>query len=200
MHLLRRIIQILNFLKNHNQGKIHLWAHLLSNRLCMKRKVTHPEWSSDTRKSAAARLDLPAPVRPTIPSFSPPLHAKVIPRNARGKPGLQKTRNLEMNRFTCRMIYSTFTDSASPHFQRPVVHVAANRSRDDLPQQYSPPLPPFHYSISQALLESNETSRIRLKTDLAPCGAQWQNQFRHILNYKRYEDLVDNLSLFHINT
>ena len=51
--------------------------------------LTHFECSSNIRNKAAAILDFPAPVRPTIPSFSPLLQENVIPCNTSGNPDLQ---------------------------------------------------------------------------------------------------------------
>mmetsp|Transcript_13976 Transcript_13976/g.41366 ORF Transcript_13976/g.41366 Transcript_13976/m.41366 type:complete len:365 (-) Transcript_13976:46-1140(-) len=46
-----------------------------------------PSASSTSRKSAASRLLLPAPVRPTKPTFSPPPTRSSKPRSTKGVPG-----------------------------------------------------------------------------------------------------------------
>mmetsp|Transcript_1513 Transcript_1513/g.5191 ORF Transcript_1513/g.5191 Transcript_1513/m.5191 type:complete len:290 (+) Transcript_1513:401-1270(+) len=46
-----------------------------------------PECISTSRQSATINVDLPLPVLPTMPTFSPALTEKETPRNTRGKPG-----------------------------------------------------------------------------------------------------------------
>mmetsp|Transcript_9551 Transcript_9551/g.33276 ORF Transcript_9551/g.33276 Transcript_9551/m.33276 type:complete len:249 (+) Transcript_9551:536-1282(+) len=48
---------------------------------------TRPDSSSTRRNSAAASVDLPAPVRPHTPSLSPPATSRSRPRRASGRPG-----------------------------------------------------------------------------------------------------------------